>query len=418
VFHFPSKPLGGALKLLFHEPHRLRPCGVQWTALSSAKATKGFLSQLQPLSAQRRCSWYLLQYLVMKGSLLKHVPLPFMLLNNLQWEDCHAEPAHDLIFWKSVTSFRDIWMFWIYLSLKISKQKPDLQRQNASLPQEACLPATHTLRKISALLPTLFWPSFLEDHQITPSPDTTEEKQCGGSQSHCRWQWQKQGYQEKCTVSSLTRLSSLEGKWKWYSLGFLPRLSTTPGSIAPLETFRQGKLAPNQNLSSRTRAARNYTTSEKLWDFIFPWTETDRRGPCLPPHIKDETDITGIKPADHDDTLRQMDSITRSLSFLLLLRRIFCLRCKSLYFGLVLKVSDTFYSLLTCSIKKTKQNKTKKISSKSHSVLRNIPKTPGPNGKNSALLVNKGKLSLEGCSAVARVCYHRCFLTNVIWDWF
>lgn len=47
----------------------------------------------------------------MKNSLLKHVPLPFILLNNLQWEDCHAEPAHDLIFWKSVTSFRYIWMF-------------------------------------------------------------------------------------------------------------------------------------------------------------------------------------------------------------------------------------------------------------------------------------------------------------------
>lgn len=78
---FPSQPLRRAPKLPSHEPRRLRPSRVQWTTLSSAKATKGFLSRVQSLSVQRRWIWYLVKYFVMKNSLLKHVPL--ILPNNL-----------------------------------------------------------------------------------------------------------------------------------------------------------------------------------------------------------------------------------------------------------------------------------------------------------------------------------------------
>lgn len=80
---FPSQRLRGALKLPSHEPHRLRPSRVQWTTLSLAKATKGFLSRVQPLSVWRRWIWYLVKYFVMKNSLLKHMPLTSIFPNNL-----------------------------------------------------------------------------------------------------------------------------------------------------------------------------------------------------------------------------------------------------------------------------------------------------------------------------------------------
>lgn len=68
---FPSQPLRGALKLLSHDPRRLRPSRVQRTTLSSAKATEGFLSRVQSLSGWRRWIWYLVKYFVMKNSPLK-----------------------------------------------------------------------------------------------------------------------------------------------------------------------------------------------------------------------------------------------------------------------------------------------------------------------------------------------------------
>lgn len=68
---FPSQPLRGAPELPSHEQHRLRPSRVQWTALSSAKGTKDFLSRVQSLSVWRRLFLYLVKYFVMKNSPLK-----------------------------------------------------------------------------------------------------------------------------------------------------------------------------------------------------------------------------------------------------------------------------------------------------------------------------------------------------------